>query len=224
MDNNINKSDIEMQWEQYQRAGISGMVGYGKVPAVIVVDFQNIFTKGGSDGFGADMSEPVLATRKLLDVAREQNIPIIFIALQYELQELDAGIFGVKVPTLYSMVKGTEGVKIDDRLGRSENELIITKKFQSSFAGTHLQPILTFLGVDTVVVTGCVISGCVRATVTDSMQHGFRTIIPKECVGDRVRGSAKYSLFDMATKMADVVTLDEVIEYFKSLPRRERGW
>lgn len=218
------KTDIEMQWEQYKKAGINGMVGYGKSPAVVVVDFQNIFTKGGSDGFGADMTEAVLATRKLLDVAREQNIPIIFVVIQYEPQELDSGIFGVKVPALYSMVKGTEGVQIDERLGRREDELIITKKFQSAFAGTHLQPILTYLGVDTVIVTGCVISGCIRATVTDAMQLGFRTIIPRECVADRVKGSAEYSLFDMATKMADLKTLDEVIKYFKSLTKREKNW
>lgn len=73
------------------------------------------------------------------------------------------------------------------------------------------------LGVDTVIVTGVTTSGCVRATVVDGFSYNFRVIVPMECCGDRAALPHKVNLFDMHMKYADVVSLQEVLDYMTAL-------
>ena len=74
-------------------------------------------------------------------------------------------------------------------------------------------------GADTVVVTGCTTSGCVRATVVDAMQNNFRTIVARDCVGDRAMGPHEANLFDMGQKYADLLDRDEIIAELSKLAR-----
>jgi maleamate amidohydrolase len=69
------------------------------------------------------------------------------------------------------------------------------------------------------VVAGCTTSGCVRATVVDSMSHNFRTIVARDCVGDRAMGPHEANLFDMAQKYADVLDRDEIVAELSKLAR-----
>jgi len=87
----------------------------------------------------------------------------------------------------------------------------LVKKYPSAFFGTPLTSQLVSMGVDTLIITGATTSGCVRATVVDSLQHGFRTIVPEECVGDRAEAPHRANLFDMGTKYADVMPVEEVL-------------
>jgi len=87
---------------------------------------------------------------------------------------------------------------------------------EASFFGTSLVSYLVGAGVDTVVVSGCVTSGCVRASVVDAISWGFRTIVPEECVGDRAAGPHTWSLFDMDSKYGDVEPLEDVIASLES--------
>ena len=98
----------------------------------------------------------------------------------------------------------------------SEN-IIIVKQYASAFFGTPLAATLTSLGVDTILLTGCSTSGCVRASAVDGMQHGFRVIVPRECVGDRHQGPHEANLFDINSKYGDVVSKNEVMEYLQKL-------
>ena len=123
-----------------------------------------------------------------------------------------------KFPSIITLKKGSEEVQIDPRLEPQPDEQIISKNLPSCFFGTTLATRLIALRVDTLIVTGTTTSGCVRATVVDSLQYGFRTIIPRECVGDRAQAPHEANLFDMGMKYADVVPLREVMEYFNSFP------
>jgi len=102
-------------------------------------------------------------------------------------------------------------VAIDPRLGRHPEESVIEKHFASAFFGTDLDRILHEAGIDTVVVAGCTTSGCVRATVVDALQHGFRAIVPRECVGDRSAEQHAANLIDIDGKYGDVLSLSEVL-------------
>ena len=84
------------------------------------------------------------------------------------------------------------------------------------------KPLTTFLNksrVDTVFVTGVSTSGCVRATIIDSFSHGYRTMVPEECCGDMAEGPHRDNLRDVGRRYADVITLQESLEYFRRLPR-----
>jgi nicotinamidase-related amidase len=108
-------------------------------------------------------------------------------------------------------------VELDPRLNRQPEELVIVKKYASGFFGTYLASTLTMKTVDTLIVTGCTTSGCVRATVMDALAHGFRPIVPLEAVGDRAQAPHEANLFDIGSKYGDVVSVSEVLEYLENL-------
>ena len=94
------------------------------------------------------------------------------------------------------------------------------KKGASGFFGTNLATILLTQGVDTVILCGATTRGCVRATAVDLLQHGWPTLVPRECVGDRAQAPHDANLFDIQAKYADVVSLQEALEYVESVPSR----
>jgi nicotinamidase-related amidase len=107
-------------------------------------------------------------------------------------------------------------VELDSRLERRSDEAIIVKKYASAFFGTDFITRLNARRVDTLIVTGCTTSGCVRATAVDALQLGLRPVVVREAVGDRAEAPHRQSLFDLEQKYADVVSVSEVVEYLRS--------
>ena len=128
-------------------------------------------------------------------------------------------MFGKKVPLVLKLLDGTPGTEIDPRLPVEATDHLLAKKFPSAFYGTHLQSMLTGLGVDTTIIVGNSTSGCVRATACDAISGGFRPIVPSDCVADRAPLSHQINLFDMDSKYADVVTSEAVLAYLDGLAR-----
>ena len=203
----------------YQHAQLGHKLGYGKRPAIVVVDFQIGFTAPERSPLAGNLDAEVAATNKLIVAARKKNVPVIFTVVGYDPhRQDDAGLWPEKAPSLRLLTLGSELVDLDPRLNRAPEDLVIVKKYASGFFGTYLASTLTMKAVDTVVVTGCTTSGCVRATVMDALAHGFRPIVPVEAVGDRAREPHEANLFDIGSKYGDVVPAQEVIDYFESLP------
>ncbi len=196
----------------YQTQGMGARVGFGKRPAVIVVDFMKGLTDAKRPA-GCNMDAEVDNTAALLKKARQKDIPIFFFIVGYNNTSLEGGLFVKKLPTVGSWKIGSDDMVLDPRLNPQPQEAVFIKKYASCFFGTPLASSLTALRVDTVIITGCSTSGCIRATATDSMQLGFHTIIPRECVGDRNRIPHEVNLMDINARYADVVPLREVIAY-----------
>jgi N-carbamoylsarcosine amidase len=95
------------------------------------------------------------------------------------------------------------------------DELVIEKKRASGFHGTYLAGFLRAHGVDTVIITGVTMAGCVRHTTEDAIAEGFRPIVVREAVGDRVPGVTEWNLFDIDAKFGDVEPLDKVLKYLE---------
>ena len=108
-------------------------------------------------------------------------------------------------------------MQIDDRLGPAPGELVIMKRRASGFHGTNLSSFLTAHGVDTVILTGVTMAGCVRHTCEDAIAEGFRPIVVREAVGDRVPGVVEWNLFDIDAKFGDVEPLERVVEYLAGI-------
>jgi maleamate amidohydrolase len=203
----------------YQHAQLGHKLGYGKRPAIVVVDFQIGFTAPERSPLAGNLDAEVAATNKLIVAARKKNVPVIFTVVGYDPhRQDDAGLWPEKAPSLRLLTLGSELVDLDPRLNRAPEDLVIVKKYASGFFGTYLASTLTMKAVDTVVVAGCTTSGCVRATVMDALAHGFRPIIPVEAVGDRAQEPHEANLFDIGSKYGDVVPAQEVIDYFDRLP------
>ncbi|SNS71187.1 Isochorismatase family protein [Actinomadura mexicana] len=88
---------------------------------------------------------------------------------------------------------------------------MVTKQYASAFHGTSLAATLTASGIDTVLICGLTTSGCIRATATDALQHGFRPPVVDEACGDRDRRLHEANLLDLGAKYADVLSLDEAL-------------
>ena len=202
--------------ESYRSKGLAGRVGFGRRPAVVVVDFITGFTDLLSP-LGSSLEPQLDATSRLLEVARARALPIFFTTTVYQDDLVDAGLFPRKVPSLSILTRTSPWIAVDPRLERLESEPVIEKRYASAFFGTHLASTLTASGTDTLIVTGCTTSGCVRATVVDALQHGFRAIVPPECVGDRSPEQHAANLVDMDGKYGDVVDLQAVISYLEGL-------
>ena len=202
----------------YEHAQLGHKLGFGKKPALIVVDFQLGFTVPEQSPLAGNLSAEVAATNELIAAARKKDIPVIFTVVGYDPhRQDDAGLWPEKAPSLRMLTIGSDLVKLDPRLKQEPGDLVITKKYASGFFGTYLASTLTMQSVDTAIVTGCTTSGCVRATVMDALANGFRPIVPIECVGDRAQEPHQANLFDIGAKYGDVMPLQEVLEYLEQL-------
>lgn len=212
-------------WERdvhdtYRASGFTGAFTFGGRPAVVVVDFSLGFTDP-SFQLGSDMAEAVQRTRTVLDVARKRDVPVVYTTIAYDEGARAETAWVRKVPTLRELAAGSSAVEIDSRLGRLPHEALIAKTGASAFFGTPLASMLTARRVDTVLVAGATTSGCVRATVVDSVQHGFDTFVITDCVADRSAGPHEANLFDMTAKYADSITAEEVIDKLERIPETE---
>ncbi|MBU2608268.1 MAG: isochorismatase family protein [Chloroflexi bacterium] len=207
--------------QRYQKAGFGQQLGFGEKPALLVIDLMNAFTDPEAP-FGSNMDAEVQATAEVIHLARQKEIPVIFTAMGYEEGcESEMGIWLKKAPTLALLKAGSRLVEIDERVKPMTGEPVIIKQGPSAFFGTHLSSLLIRLGVDTLIITGCTTSGCVRATAVDALQYSFRAIVPRECVADRAKGPHEANLFDINQKYGDVVPVQRVIDYLNNLPPQE---
>ncbi len=197
--------------------GFGGRGGSGGRPALIVVDMTLGFTDPESS-LACDLEGPVENISKLLEVAREIGIPVVFTTVAYkESDKLTAAAFIEKVPALLTLEAGTRWAEIDPRIAPRETEPVLNKLFASGFFGTPLGALLTAAGVDTLIVTGASTSGCVRATAVDALQYGFRPVVPREAVGDRNPDTHEANLYDIDAKYGDVVRVDDALQYLQRI-------
>ena len=220
---------IAETYEMYKRAGIGieqDIYKRGNRPAVLVVDLQETFTSPDSPLGTKDIDKErrqainnaVENTKILLDLMRKKSFPVIYITLVFREDGADGGRWGEKSPSLVEYCKrGSKWVNIDKRVAPQASDYIIEKKTLSGFVGTPLLQILASNRVDTCIVTGVSVSGCVRQTTMDAVSHGYYAVVPEECVSDRAIGPCKASLFDMMTKGADVASLDDILSWVDNL-------
>ena len=196
--------------------GFHGRAGFGLRPALLVIDVNVGFTDPESP-LACDLEGVVVAIQRLLGEARASGLPVVYTTVSYdEGDRLAAAAFIDKIPALLTLEAGSPWVEIDPRIAPLPDEPVLNKLFASAFFGTPLSSLLTAAGCDGVIVTGASTSGCVRATVVDALQNGFRPVVPREAVGDRNPAAHEANLYDIDTKYGDVVSLDEVIAHLEA--------
>ncbi|MCA8887249.1 MAG: isochorismatase family protein [Parvularculaceae bacterium] len=196
--------------------------GFGEKLAIVNVDFQQAYTRPDLFPKTAYVTDPnqIAYTNKISALARSHGMPVIWSHVAYKKDAGDAGVWGARTDTpdsLQNIKYDSERHKFDPRCEIDEDvDLIYTKRMPSAFFETPLKSYLTWHKVDTVVVTGGSTSGCVRATAVDSLSHGYRTIVPEECVADKHESYHFANLTDLQLKYADVVKVREVIDWLEA--------
>jgi maleamate amidohydrolase len=194
----------------YRAQGFGHVVGIGARPALCIVDFVNGFVDPAIFG-GGNIAQAVAQTVGLLAAARARVLPVAFSRVVYAADGSDDCAFVRKVPALSDLTEDAPASQIVTALAPGPHELILRKTQPSAFFGTGYAEHLRRLGVDTVIVAGCTTSGCVRATAVDAMSHDFRTIVARDCVGDRSLAAHEANLFDMEQKYADLMDAGAII-------------
>jgi len=197
--------------------GFHGRVGFGQSPALIVIDVNRGFTDPESP-LVCDLDEVVAAIQRLLGEMRSAELPVVYTTVSYsEGDKETAAAFIDKIPALETLEAGSPWVEIDPRIGPLAGEPVLNKLFASAFFGTALSSFLAANACDSLIVTGASTSGCVRATVVDAIQHGYRPVVPREAVGDRNPDAHAANLYDIDTKYGDVVSVDDVLVQLEEL-------
>lgn len=194
----------------YKSRGYRQRIGFGEYPALIVVDFSYGFTASRGGFPGGEFDAEIAQTRRLLDAMRGR-FPVYFTTIAYDDPAREAGWWCAKVPWLTQFRRPAENIEIDSRLGRHEDDVLVVKPYPSSFHGTALDDMLRAAGADTLVITGCTTSVCVRATALDAMQHGYRAVVVRDAVGDLHPQLHELHLCDLDARYADVSSADEVL-------------
>lgn len=201
--------------ENYQRA-YSNRIGYGKSPALILVDFVAAYFDPDCDLY-ADVQGTLDSALRVRDAARAANVPVIYTNVVYHRSGVDGGRFFQKAMPLRHFVAGSPMGAWANGLTPDPSELVISKQYPSAFFGTSLASTLTSQLIDSLIITGVTTSGCVRATCVDANAHGFIPIVVAEAVGDRHPAPHEANLFDMNAKYADVVSDHDAIDYLQNL-------
>lgn len=210
--------------------------GVGAKPALLMVDlYRGAFgdtpeplleamkTWPGSCGLAGWQALPHI--ERLLGEARALGIPVVHITGMAGLPGWrDATPRGGKRDDPAALDRQARRYDIMDGVTPIDGEVVLRKNAPSAFWGTSLVGHLVSLGIDTLVIAGESTSGCVRATVVDGKSYRYKVIVTEPCVFDRDEASHAINLYDMDQKYADVIPLEETLEYLRSVaPNRPQA-
>jgi maleamate amidohydrolase len=207
-------------WDEIKACPNRAKFGMGKKAALIHVDMQRAYTDVANFATAYETDpRQIDYINQLSRAARAKRWPVIFSFVAYSEDAADAGVWGTRTNTpdsLQNIKLGSARAELDPRIEYvPASDVLVQKRMPSVFFETHLKSLLVWHQIDTVIVTGGSTSGCVRATVVDSLAHGYRTIVPEECVADKHEIPHFANLCDMMLKYADVEPVATVLDYLR---------
>lgn len=186
----------------------AGRVGFGKKPALIVIDMAKFWLTPGEQ-IGANLDPIMDGVLQMLEGARSAKIPVFFTTYGFDPADPPSP---QNRKLCFNHKAGDEHLfELDPRMNRRPTEKIVRKRYASAFKGTNLHEMLTSLGIDTLIVTGISTSHCVYATCRDATDS-FRVIVPQEAVGERCEIFHEVNLLDIDIDLGDVMPIQEVLK------------
>jgi maleamate amidohydrolase len=215
----------EEEQRAYNAAGFGRATGIGTRPALLIIDVQYRTVGTAPKPFWEAIKEfptscgevawaAVHNIEKLLGHFRERRWPVLYPHVAPK-ESFDYGRLSDKVPAIMNVA--AKGYEFVAEIAPQTEDILLPKKHPSAFFGTPLVSYLINLGADSLVVTGCSTSGCVRSSVVDAFAYNFKVLVPEDAVYDRSTTSHAVNLFDMASKYADVTPTDEAIAALRAI-------
>ena len=192
----------------------STKIGMGQKAAVLVVDWQLAFTDPRFELGGlARLHSARDNTAAFLKVARAAGTPVAACYTAYCSQK-DMPLWKVAA-VRREFFYGHECTEMDPKI-HDPSDFTYCKNAPSMFFQTPLITWLVKQQVDTVFVTGCTTSGCVRATIVDAFSYGFRVHVIEDCCGDAEQGPHDDTLRDVGRRYADVIDRATAEDWLRS--------
>jgi maleamate amidohydrolase len=220
----------EEEQSAYRAAGFGRLSGLGTRPGLLIIDVQYRTTGTVPRPFWAAIKEfptscgdlawsAMSNIERLLKLFRARQWPVLYPYVAPK-EAFDAGRLSEKTPSIMAIPE--KGYEFPTAVAPQPGDVLLPKKHPSAFFGTPLASYLINLGVNTLVVTGCTTSGCVRGSVVDAFAYNFRVLVPWDAVYDRSSVSHAVNLFDMSEKYADVMSVSDALERLERLPTQEQ--
>lgn len=215
----------EDELQAYEAAGFGEPSGMGSRPALLIIDVQYRTVGTVPQPFWDSIKEfptscgdvgwkAVAHIERLLGVFRDRGWPVIYPYVAPK-ESFDTGRLAAKVPALMGVA--AKGYEFVPEVAPVDGDVLLPKRHPSAFFGTPLVSYLVERGIDTLVVTGCTTSGCVRGSVVDGFAYNYRCVVPQDAVYDRSETSHRVNLFDMNAKYADVMPTDDVVKALSAI-------
>jgi maleamate amidohydrolase len=216
----------------FSAGGFGARMGFGKRPALLVVDVNYAFCgdkpepilesiKRWPTSCGEEAWEGVGVIKRLIEAARAKGLPVVYTTNKKRPDKWDNGSWSWKNTRQNERLRTQTNLDpnaIVDEIAPSPRDILIQKQKPSAFYATPLQSYLTLLGCDSLLVAGATTSGCVRASVLDAFSSNYRVTVVEDACFDRSQASHAVSLCDMHAKYADIVESAEVIDFILTLP------
>lgn len=214
----LSDKTARQMFEELRANPVRRRYGFGERPMLVNVDMQCAYTQPDRfvTAYETDPQQSAYVNR-LAALHRARDLPVVWTYVGFVASGEDCGVFGVRDDSedaLKNIKLGSERAALDPRLEIAPSDIVLNKKMPSAFFETHLGSLATFHKIDTVIVTGGSTSGCVRATVVESLSRGYRTIVPIECVADLHESPHFANLYDMMKKYADVLPVEDIFAWF----------
>ncbi|QWC84483.1 isochorismatase family protein [Nocardioidaceae bacterium] len=214
--------------QRYDAAGFGRPVGLGSRPGLLIIDVQYRTTGTEPRPFDEAIQEFTTSVgeaawdavgniKRLLELFRSRDWPVLYPYVAPK-KSFDAGALGAKVPGIMDIPD--KGYEFHPDIAPREGEILLPKRHPSAFFGTPLLSYLVQAGIDSLVVTGCSTSGCVRGSAVDAFSYNYKVAVPSDAVYDRSPLVHEVNLFDMGQKYADVSTTDELLSALEGVPGR----
>ena len=219
----------EDEIDRYAKAGFGGEGGIGARPALLIIDVQYRTVGTTSKPYWDAIKEyptscgdvgwdAVGNIAKLVALFRQKGFPILYPHVAPKNSATDGGRLAAKIPSIMGI--DAKGYEFVEEIAPVKGDVLLPKKHPSAFFGTPLVSHLVDLGVDTLIVTGCTTSGCVRSSVTDAFAYNFKVLVPDDAVYDRSPTSHAVNLWDMNAKYADVYPSTGILKLVEDLEDR----
>lgn len=206
------KSEIE---QFYLNRGFAGKFGFGSNPTVLVIDCINAFTGKGSP-LSINLDDQLAQINNIITAAHKTQCPVIFSHSYHEENDPGLDLWSKKIKGIGTLDINSYNVKLDSRMKVRKADFHIYSKYVSVYYQTELLELLQKSKCDTLIICGFSTSGSVRVVASESIQYGIRPIVPMEAVGDQDENAIMHNLRDMERKFADVVPVNEVIQYLNN--------
>lgn len=141
-------------------------------PFVLVVDMIHDFVYGK---FRNERAIKIISNvKKILDVARDKMIPVIYLKDSHEKGDPEEKLWGEHA------MKDSKGSEIIDELSPKKNDYVILKRTYSGFYKTDLDLLLKKLEVDTAILVGVSTDICVQNNANELFYRGFNIYVVQD--------------------------------------------
>ncbi|WP_026911471.1 cysteine hydrolase family protein [Patulibacter minatonensis] len=171
--------------------------------ALLVMDLQS----GIADGFeGTGLIERVAAAT---DAARAAGMPVIFVKVEFRDGAPEVSTHNRMFGAMLREGRIPTGVDLHPALGVRDDEIVVTKRRVSAFAGSDLDVVLRAKGIGHLVLAGISTSGVVLSTLRQAADLDLGLVVLADGCGDRddeVHRVLTEKVFPRQARVTDVAT------------------